>query len=140
MGDQDVVADERSQFGPHLGKRTGVPYVAVRVAVDRRRAGRDRSVRPDQRIKSVRDFAAYHAHRPNLHNLAHLHVLVCRFQVERDVTREGVEDVEGVEVLEGLEECEGEPVRTPVRRRHDLRGCVGFGPHAVHAGRQQHAP
>ena len=108
--DEDVVADEGAELGPHLGKRSRIPHIRIGVAVHLGGAGRDRAVGLHQRMKPVHDVAAHHAHRPNLHNLANLHVLVGRLQVERDVAGEGIEDVEGVEVLEGLEQREREPV------------------------------
>src|SRR5439155_16326910 len=67
-------------------------------------------------------------------NLANLHVLVGRFQVERDVAGEGIEDVEGVKVLEGLEE----------RESGGYGGWGGSGGgggwHVTQTSRHQHAP
>src|SRR5258707_691118 len=60
-------------------------------------------------MKSVHDFAAHHPHRPDFDDLAHLHVLVRRFQIERDVALERYvtfdlettdKDVEVCEVIE----------------------------------------
>ena len=83
-------------------------------------------------MKSVRDFAAYHAHRPNLHNLAHLHVLVCRFQVERDVALECGVELPGVQQLERLEESE----RGGYGGWGGSGGCGGWN--MTQAGRDQH--
>src|SRR5207249_9586344 len=48
--DEDVVADEGAELGPHLGKRSRIPHIRIGVAVHLGRPRRDPPVEVHHRI------------------------------------------------------------------------------------------
>ena len=120
--DEDVVAHEGSELGPHLGKRARIPHVAVSVAVDRARPGRDRPVRLHQRVKPVHDLTLHDPRRPDLHDATGGDVGVRRLQVERDVPLECGIELPGRQELERLEQGERESLLTAIDFSQNLAG------------------
>ena len=87
-------------------KRRGAGDIGIRIAMDLRCTGRDRTERIHHRVEAIHDLAIHDARRADLHDAARRDVVVSGFEIKRDVAVERPADVFRVQELERFEDGE----------------------------------